>query len=326
WGEVAPLPGFSRESLSDAVSQLQFLKTALMGMDIPAPDELAKLNGAFETWLGSYQLFPSVRFGLESAVLRLIARERQAPLRSLISTEATDKVSVCALLSGTNDEILEKTQESKAEGFKTVKLKVGRQSLEDDVTLVHTVRQQIGERIALRLDANRAWDIEQAMAFMDQVKNCDIEYIEEPAHDYLGILQLCNILKGSVPIALDESLGTISPSALSPTPEIVAVILKPTILGLERSVRFARRANKLGMKAVVSSSFESGLGLATLTELGAGLNRNRDLPLGVDTVNSLTHDILERPLEIKRGQIDLTTQTVQNPQPRLDLLDEVKDA
>ncbi|MBU8933621.1 MAG: o-succinylbenzoate synthase [candidate division Zixibacteria bacterium] len=324
WGEVAPLPGFSYESLGETKAQLLSLRAVVQDNPLPNTDELVQLNGAFEAWLGSYQLFPSVRFGIETAILRLLACERQVPLRSLISTKTTDKVLVCALLSGTNEEILEKAGMIRASGFKAVKLKIGRQDIEADVELVHNVRKQIGKRMALRLDANRAWKVEQATTFMDRVQDCNIEYIEEPAEDFLGILQLCNRASKSIPIALDESLGSIT--TLDPLPGVEAIVLKPTLLGLERSVQLARRAAELGMKAVMSSSFESGIGLHTLVELAAGLKEGPMVPVGLDTANSLAYDIAHIPLKIVRGRIDLTDKPVSNPQPRLELLEEVSDA
>ena len=323
WGEIAPLPGFSRESLRDAVAQLQLLRTAIKDCDIPDTNELIRLDGAFETWLDSYQLFPSVRFGLETAVLQLVSRQRKTPLRNLISSKAIDKVLVCALLSGTNEVILEKAATIRTDGFKTAKLKVGRQTIEDDITLVRAVREKTGTPIALRLDANRAWNVEQATTFMDGVKDCNIEYIEEPTQDYLGILQLCNRAKNSIPIALDESLGSVT--TLDQLPGVEAIVLKPTMLGLERTVQLARRAAKLGMKAIESSSFESGLGLLTLAELAATLKGAHSTPAGLDTGKFLAGDVLPAPLTITRGRIDLTAGPARDPQPKLDLLEQVND-
>jgi len=323
WGEIAPLPGFSRESIGDVVKQLLSLRLVLKGINIPDADELIKLDGAFESWLGSYRLSASVRFGLETAVLQQIAKEQQVPLRKFISAEVVDIVPVCALLSGTNDQILKKAGTIRGEGYKAAKLKVGRQDLEDDITMVHTVREKIGTTMALRLDANRAWKIEQATTFMERVKDCNIEYIEEPARDYLGILQLCNRARNLIPIALDESLRSIL--KLDPVPGIDTIILKPTMLGFERAVQLSRRAAELGMKAIVSSSFESGLGFLTLAELAAALKDAQITPVGLDTNNSFAYDILEKSLEIIKGQINLTGEPARDPQPRFDRLEEVKD-
>ncbi|MEA2031182.1 MAG: o-succinylbenzoate synthase [candidate division Zixibacteria bacterium] len=326
WGEIAPLPGFSSESLNDATQQLRMLKTNLNGVDIPDADKLLPISGAFDAWLRPFKLAPSVRFGVETAVLRLIAKQKQTSLRTLLSPKASDVVAVCALLAGTDEQVLDKAKKIRANGFKAAKLKVGRQSIERDIALTHAVRKKIGKHIGLRLDANRRWDIEQAIAFMRSVKDCDIEYIEEPVRDYLDILRLCNMARSPIPIALDESLKILSPSALTPIHGIVSVILKPTLLGLERTIQFAMQADELGMKATVSSSFESGLGVVALAEIGAGLNRNRDIALGLDTTNSFTSDILSTPLNIKKGQIDLTIKPAIDPEPRLDILDEVNDA
>ena len=64
--------------------------------------------------------------------------------------------------------------------YAAVKLKVGRQSVDDDVTLVQQVHDQLQPHQVLRLDANRAWSYEQATEFARKLQSISIQYIEEP--------------------------------------------------------------------------------------------------------------------------------------------------
>ena len=124
WGEVAPLPGFSRESLPDAELQLRELRAGLRGNLIPSG--LERLDGGFGNWLGHSRLTPSVSVGVETAVLQLISRAKDRPMRRLLCDNARDSIAVNALLSGAEDDIVEKAARLAAEGFTAFKLKIGR--------------------------------------------------------------------------------------------------------------------------------------------------------------------------------------------------------
>ena len=87
-----------------------------------------------------------------------------------------------------------------------------------------------------------------------------IEYLEEPLRDPRPLLTSGGASSFPVPIALDESLVTCDPRELASLRGIHALILKPTLLGYERSRRFAEVAAAAGSTAVVTSTFESSLG------------------------------------------------------------------
>ena len=68
YGEITPLPVLCQESLDSVRNQAIELSRVLRGQSIPKGVE--KLEGKFESWLGAYHLWPSLRFGLEMAVLK----------------------------------------------------------------------------------------------------------------------------------------------------------------------------------------------------------------------------------------------------------------
>jgi O-succinylbenzoate synthase len=319
-GEAAPLPGVSIESLQTVESQLLTLRHALSGEKVP--DNLEELSGAFDDWLGRFEPAPSVRFGWETAVLNLIAVNRGLPLRAVISDSYRDDVAVNGLLSGTTAEVLDKAERLQQAGYRAVKLKVGRAPLDDEIELVFRVRERLGDAVALRLDANRAWNVDDALNFLGSVAPCGIDYIEEPCRDYNELQTLCRRADLPVPVALDESLAQLSPEELQPLPHLKAVILKPTLLGMERAMRFGRKALFAGIIPVVSSSFESSLGLKALAELAAVLGKD-DTPVGLDTLDWLQQDLLREPLSVTGGYVHLTDSVVEPAQLSHDMLREV---
>jgi o-succinylbenzoate synthase len=301
-GDIAPLPGFSRETITQAEEQLvRSVKNMPLDQAVPGLLNAPVIETMLEHAVDA-KLYPSVEIGICTALLNLISKIKGIPVRKIISPNALERIKVNALLSGSEEEITEKVFDLKDKGFSTFKLKVGRQSLDDDIALVKKVCGLLGEKAKLHLDANRAWDVADALTFGKSVKGLRIEYIEEPVKDYLGILQLCNGGKFNLPIALDESLVAISPKAMEHIPGVMTLVLKPTILGFVKTIEFNKMAKSLGMKTVISSSFESSVGLFALAEFAAGFGATA----GLDTIECLTEDILESSFDIKAGHVDLS--------------------
>lgn len=274
WGEAAPLPGFSRESLDDAARQL----AGLVSPGVP-PEEP----------------YPPVRFALEQARLSLKAIQSGETLAQLLSSEPRETVELNALISSAPGVAAIEARRLREAGYRAVKLKVGRLPVQEDAELVRLVADGLGD-VTLRLDANRAWSFEEALEFARGVDGVEVEYVEEPLAAPALLRRFAE--ESSMPVALDESLVGMSAAALADHGYAAAVVLKPTLLGgLSRSLALAARADDLGIKAVVSSAFESGVGMLGLVALAAALPGG-GYPAGLDTYRRLGADVLRPPLEL----------------------------
>ncbi|WP_052207348.1 mandelate racemase/muconate lactonizing enzyme family protein [Sinomonas humi] len=94
-------------------------------------------------------------------------------------------------------------------GYRGVKIKVGRPELEDDVERVAAVRELLGPRRRLMVDANQRWDLPTARRAAQALERFDLHWLEEPlrAEDLEGHVQLRR--STSVPIAVGENLHTL---------------------------------------------------------------------------------------------------------------------
>uniref|UniRef100_A0A7S4K895 OSBS enolase-like N-terminal domain-containing protein n=1 Tax=Odontella aurita TaxID=265563 RepID=A0A7S4K895_9STRA len=240
--------------------------------------------------------------------------------------------------------------------FPSVKVKVGHQSTKEDVnSLVQSlssvssfsIDDKTGKRAGgVRADANRAWDEEDAVEFASALEHLDpdvidrIEFIEEPLKKVSGgfleqVKALEDLYKETgIKYALDESiadLGYEKDYEFDAIRQVIseafiekgrvfgcaAFILKPALLGIELSMRLARMAhNELGVGAVFSSSFDSGIGLtyaAFLASISDGLpsaNTLNKYPHGLGTFNMLKDDTLSPPFKsyVKRdGTLQVAT-------------------
>lgn len=319
WGEIAPFPGLHREDLAAAETQILSVGKNLIGQPLPA--DFSRLQDAMEAWLGEYTLFPSVRCGIETATLNLLANAEGKPLCTLLSPRCRGTVSVNALLSGSREEIKAQLPSLMEEGYKAIKLKVGRGKTEDDAGLVRQVRSALPDSVSLRLDANRAWQLKEALSFGIAIRDCRIEYIEEPLRDPSELKRF--YAETGLPLALDETLVEVSPQTLRIPIGVTALILKPSALGgVERTLQFARLARQHKLKAVISSAFSCGVGLAMEAALAACVNEE-DVSAGLDTYKWLKEDVVVNRFKIERGQINVTEIFENSQRLRMDLLREI---
>ena len=295
WGEAAPLPGFSRETLDEAASQLRELGTSLVGREISLDwmDPDAKPGRAPDL----AGLAPSARFGVELAIWNLLS----AASGNTILCRPVETVWLNGLLSGSAKEVLAEARRMTDAGYCAVKLKVGQRTVKEDSGLIHAVSGILGDGVSLRLDANRAWNFDEAREFARSTADLSYEYIEEPLADAALLPRF--VSETGAPVALDESLVDMAPEDLSNHGYARAVVLKPTLLGgISYTLRIAEQARRFGIPAVISSAYESGMGTLGLISLAATTG---EAPAGLDTYRRLAGDVFDPPLNLSLPCIDV---------------------
>ncbi len=317
WGEAAPLPGFSREDLAQCRRTLIDAATALVDRD-DSPDDgaLAELS-AFR----SNGAHSAAYFAVESAWRNLVALTQDAMPWSRHRSPGQDTLHLNALLAGDVDDIASQAQRAKAEGFRAVKLKVGRERMADDLRLVEMVRDLIGPDTALRLDANQAWSLEDAVLFGKAARKFNIAYIEEPCQAPFDLPSF-HATTG-VDYAVDESIQSlhdlVQRKAARPGEGVFrdlpvvpvvqgakAIIWKPTLVHTPDLGQLLFEEIDAGQarSLVLSASFETGVGIAALAGYAARF-ATPDTPVGLDTYRWITPDVLKERLPMAGGSIHL---------------------
>jgi L-Ala-D/L-Glu epimerase len=93
-----------------------------------------------------------------------------------------------------------------AMGFPVIKVKVGGEP-KKDIERVKAIRKAIGKEIPLRIDANQGWKVKGAIEVLNGVKDCDIQFCEEPIARW-NYMKLRKVRKNSpIPIMSDETCG-----------------------------------------------------------------------------------------------------------------------
>ncbi|HHX8290216.1 TPA: o-succinylbenzoate synthase [Vibrio diabolicus] len=256
-GEVAPLPGFSLESTEDAGIQLQEqAERWVAGLDVDYAN-----------------MYPSVAFGLSMAQLELAGGLPQQ-----------GKYQTAPLCTGDPDELIPKLNEM--EGEKVAKVKVGLYEPIRDGMLVNLFLESIPQ-LTLRLDANRAWTPEKAQQFAKYITPSlrqRITFLEEPCRSPGDSLSFA--INTGIAIAWDETLQDAvrrEDFRLEDLTGVKTIIIKPTLIGsVDFCITLIEKAKSLGMKAVISSSIESSLGLTQLARF-AQWQLPDEVP-GLDTI------------------------------------------
>lgn len=304
FGEIAPLPGLHKEALEEAVVQFRYLAPKLKNALLKA--EFALLDGALSNWLEPYRLFPSVRIGIEMATLNLLSNATDIALCQMISDTNGfhSRLPLNGLVAGTQQEIKIASTELLFDGYRTLKMKVGRRTAEEEIDTVRMLRRLFGQDFDIRLDANRSWSFERAIHFGTAVSDCHIAYIEEPLMDVTRAKEF--VQHTGIKIALDETLAEEEASYQKIPPECVgAFVLKPGALGsVEKTSALARFANSREIPAVLSSAFETGLSLAFFSSLAANLNVG-NAACGLDTYKFLKNDLLLKPFKAANGFVNV---------------------
>jgi O-succinylbenzoate synthase len=292
WGDAAPLPGFSRETADEAAAQLRDLAAWAEHHDFARWDDPA---------LDALDLLPSVRYALDLALLDLHAQREGCSLARALSPSSSGQISINALLASPHD-ALDEAGRLVAAGYETLKVKAGRRDVAGDVALLRSLREHLPS-VTLRADANRAWSFDEARRFAGGVRGLDLAFVEEPLADASRLADLHR--ETGVPIALDESLVDVEAGGErgAVPPWTAAVVLKPTFLGgLARSMRFVDAARKTGAAVVVSSAFESGVGVRGLVALAAATDA---APSGLDPYRRLAADVLHPRLPLDQPTVEV---------------------
>lgn len=260
-GEIAPLPGFSRESLADASAAALRWTTGRISEEMLAAAP------------------PSVGFGISCALAELTeVLPLQADYISVpLYTEDPYRTLACLMTKPP---------------AQVAKIKVGlNEPIRDSLTI--NMLLSALPNLHLRLDANRRWTRERALQFacyLEEDYQSRIDFLEEPCNCPADSLIFA--AKTGIPIAWDESAR--EPGfALKAAFGLVALIIKPSLTGtLARCRQILDRAQELGLTAVISSGVESSLALTQLSRLAKWLTPA--VTPGLDTL-SLMQAQLVRP-------------------------------
>jgi o-succinylbenzoate synthase len=187
------------------------------------------------------------------------------------------------LIAGDPASVVADAERWAADGFSTFKLKLG---AGDDAAQVRVVREALGPRARIRVDANAAWDLETARRTLAEIEPYEIELAEQPVATLEQAAELA--ASTSIPLAADESVETRGDA------ERVAGSGAFSLTGIKLSkVGGAEEALKIAelLPAYVTSALDGPVGIAAAVQVAQSLG-----DLGRAPGESLAHGLATQRL------------------------------
>ncbi len=289
-GDAAPWPGFGIETAGSAGLALRGAMKKLVGLPAEAfPRAIAQL-----TSFAPVAAAPAARHAIDLALHDLLAQRAGVPIAQLLGGTGTlTRVPANATIPRVGPErTAQLAAAAVAGGARTIKLKVGGVPLAQDLERMRALREAVGPKIRLRLDANQEWSAAEAIDALRALTPFDLEYVEQP----VGAEALADLARvrreGGVPIAADEAVRDLGSARHVLEAEAADIlIVKPMVLGgLEAARAVTAQAREHDVGVVVTSLLESVVGRTGVLHFAASLGPSAHAH-GVATGGLLARDL-----------------------------------
>ena len=273
-GECALFRGLSHDDVFNYEDKLQWL--------------CDHIDGEPEYLMEELKEFPSIQFGLEQAQLSLASTNRFDLFPSDFS-RGDDHININGLIwMGEKDFMIKQIQDKLSQGFTTLKLKIGAIDFDTELKILAYIRKRFGpDEVELRVDANGAFSVDEALKKLDKLSVYQLHSIEQPikAGQWKAMSNICE--RSTIPIALDEELIGITDHSLKKEmlnaikPQYI--ILKPSLIGGFRgSMEWIELARENQIGWWITSALESNIGLNAIAQFTYKLNNPMPQGLGFE--------------------------------------------
>ncbi|MBI2526008.1 MAG: hypothetical protein HYV93_08515 [Candidatus Rokubacteria bacterium] len=262
WGNVDPAPGYSEMTVDQVLTSVDdALAPAIVGLDP------LNVTAALERLEGQRPHDKEAHALLEMALLDIKGKALGVPVWSLLGGQVRERVALNAWIGAVP--AAQAASEAAgwcAQGFRSAKIKVGGR-FEDDVARVAAVREAVGGRMSLRVDANEGLDVDGAIRLAQGLAPYDLVLFEQPVprRDLPG---LARVRRASpIPIMADESVRD-GRSVIEIIRHEAADLIKVKVMkqgGLLRTLQLVAVAEAAGLRVVLGHGF--GLWVSTLAEV-----------------------------------------------------------
>lgn len=293
-GESGPLPGLSIDAIPEIEGHLEKIVSTINNEKKTFVEQIGGLIPPH---------FPSLTFAFETATYDLLNGGK----RFIFDNEFRNgkAIPINGLIwMGSFEFMMEQVHKKIQNGFTCIKLKVGGIDFEKECALLAQIRRVYKDRITIRLDANGAFKIQEALAKLERLSQYDIHSIEQPIKQ--GQREMQDLCRNSpIPIALDEEL--IGGDTHEVRVEMLArlrpeyIILKPTLHGgLSGCKDWIEVAESQRIGWWITSALESNIGLNAICQFTA--NYPIKIPQGLGT-GAIYENNIASPLTVRNGEI-----------------------
>ncbi|MCO5230311.1 MAG: o-succinylbenzoate synthase [Chitinophagales bacterium] len=238
-------------------------------------DVCKKISERRENILDELEEWPSIYFGVET-----LLKDWENGCQQIIFPEVIQNggfsIPINALIwMGEKDFMLKQITQKLEEGYTSIKLKIGAIDFQTELALIQYIRKQFNEQeVEIRLDANGAFQANEALDKLNQLADFQISYIEQPIRAGQWQEMADIVEKSPIKIALDEELiGIISQKEKEKMMQTISpqlLILKPALIGgFQGSTTWKNLIEQYLGSWVITSALESNIGLNAIAQYTA---------------------------------------------------------
>ncbi len=285
YGEIAPLQGFSRFNLDQILPILELNKKSIQSALIQGDgNQLLHI-------LNQIHAIPSLIFGLNTLLLDFKAKQAQQSMGKFLGGPQTNTVQCNAVLGiSTIEQTIEHAQQLVSQGFNTIKLKVGNNQSRE-LEIIQQLRHSF-LNLNIRLDANQAWSVNEAINALNAFSSYKIEYCEQPVKKD-SILELAKVRTNTdVKIAADEACrNKVDVQQLLELNAADILIIKPMLFGSFTDLSVTKKlADSHSTDIVFTTSLENKIGRTT-TAILASIWGSKKHAHGLSTASLFDNEI-----------------------------------
>lgn len=262
-GSSTPVEYVTGENTESVLSKIQKASPLLTGTDITDHSK------AYETLAEALPSSPSARAGLEIAVLDAHCKLKKTPMSKLFGNKKQHIETDITIPIVSPSEAYEIARKAQSQGFKYLKLKVGK--FEDFDRVEAAGKGAPGCRI--RLDANQGFTPEGAIDFVNRlfIKKIDIDILEQPV-DRSDIEGLRHVTKNlPIPVFADESAITSEDARrLIETDSVDGINIKLMKSGISDTMKIIEICRSTGKELMIGCMLETRISLSAAIHLACG--------------------------------------------------------
>ena len=297
-GEMAPL------TFPDVKSEAEIAHTLDLLSKTEYWPRLELTPEGFDKWCEQsgihLQRYPDLTFAVQCALAGLFSVRAHKPLRKLLTSHTTHSLLAVNAAIPADDpaEVMTAAAEAVASGFYTIKLKIGRRTIEEDLQLLAELRAAYPDR-KFRVDANGAWSLRDARRFASEAFPLNIEFVEDPLRTPTVLSLKAIPRREHVPVGLDDTPLTAGQDVCQ------FYVVKPARYGTFSALqRIAKDAEQNDKHVIFTGSFESSVGLSYVASCAAAFG-SKTHAHGLSTASWLAEDTLTSPLLPDQGTLHI---------------------
>jgi L-Ala-D/L-Glu epimerase len=267
WGEAAPLEPYDGVPLETVRQALAAYEPILRhGDDLPGGALLDACRDAAD--------LPQALAAVDLALWDRAGNREGRPVSELITDDPAASVRVNATIAAEDRAGAAAAAAAAARaGYSCVKVKVG---MGDDAGRVAAVRAAAGPAMELRLDANGAWTVDEAVASIEALAPAGLELVEEPVHGVEAMRAVRD--RVAVRVAMDETAA--EPGSLTAAVADAVCLKVSRCGGISGLLAQAALVRATGADVYLASTFDGPLGIAAAIHCAAALRPTAACGLG----------------------------------------------